>query len=173
MPATLVTASQRIGFARQSAEAATLAAYLVDEDDGDWDTAELCALIAARADDVLRGPSRSWKKCISRSSGVWQFDNHFGGLYSQQIMKMRGDEVKKLTTLLKLPLDGWGDFVVNRNRFSAIEAVTVLLVRLSCMGTWHQLASMLGGRAPSAYSHVFVEMLRHQAPAPEVCALPR
>eukprot|EP00962_Isochrysis_galbana_P026850 scaffold8370_cov101-Isochrysis_galbana.AAC.4 len=70
MPATLVTAAQRTGFARQRNNAVILAAMLVSEDDGEWDTAELCLLMAARADDVLRAqrpvtPSRSWQKCIS------------------------------------------------------------------------------------------------------------
>jgi hypothetical protein len=110
MPATLVTAAQRLGFARQRGDAISLAALLVceGEGDGDLDVASLCLLIAARADDIVRGPSRSWQKCISRSPGVWTFDNFFGDDMSLHLLKMRGDEVKRLSRLLQLPVDGCG-----------------------------------------------------------------
>jgi len=158
MPATLVTAAQRHGFARQRDDAVGLAALLVCEDDGDMDTAFLCLLIAARVDAVLRGPSRSWQKYISRSSGEWKFDNFFGDGLSQYLLKLTADEVKGLAPLLQLPMDRHSEVVVNRNRFSQVEAVTVLLARLAMRGTWHQLSMLLGGRAPSAYSLLFVHL---------------
>eukprot|EP00962_Isochrysis_galbana_P009873 scaffold2739_cov153-Isochrysis_galbana.AAC.2 len=50
MPATLVTAAQRLGFARQRGDAVSLAALLVCEGDGDLDGSPACACVPAHSD---------------------------------------------------------------------------------------------------------------------------
>ena len=48
----------------------------------------------------------------------------------------------------------------NRCCFSPMEALVVLLGRLSYPNTWEQRAQLFGGRSPSAYSQIFYVLLQ-------------
>ena len=49
----------------------------------------------------------------------------------------------------------------NRCKFEPMEALVVLLGRLSYPNTWEQRAQLFGGRAPSAYSQIFSVLLQY------------
>ena len=106
---------------------------------------------------LIAGPSRSWQKGLNRVT-IWSFENMYTEEACWEGLRVRKADMAYLAEALQIP-----EVIVTDKRdvFGRMEALVVLLHRMSQGSTWEGLLRFLGGRGRSSYSQVFYYMLDH------------